>query len=100
MKKGQYPVGKLAVEPRLSRLAFYADKDVIMIPSNIKYTELRQFLDLNKINTLIIDERTINESICGFNENIGMLNVRKVQIPELSALKQYSITVFEIERNN
>lgn len=88
-------MGKLAVESRLIRVAFYADMDYIVLPSGINISQLKEFLDLNKVNVVIIDERTIDTSIEGFMRGFETINLKKVVLPELNTYKQYSIKVFK-----
>lgn len=94
LKKMGYSKEKMAVEPRLIRLGFYAEADYVVIPPKMDHVKLNSFLKLENISYLVVDEMTVEKSIEGFKENLGSFNIEKTENPELDAYKEYSIVVY------
>lgn len=98
LKKKGYSNEKIAVEPRLHRVPFYADADYCVIPSNIDHAVLRSFLDTNNAKLLIIDARTIGRSVADFQDNIAKMDLERIEIPEFDNYKEYSFIVFRVKK--
>lgn len=97
LKKMGYSKEKIAVEPRLIRLGFYADADYIVIPPFVDHSVLDKFLRSEHISYLIVDERTIDGTIKGFKDNLKRFNIEKMDLPGLDTYKEYSIVVFKTQ---
>lgn len=86
---------KLAGEARLRRVAFYANSDFIEIPSTVDGKTLEEFLIRNKARVLIIDEKTVDQSIKRFITNdIGKINLKKIEVKRFRTFKEYSFAIF------
>jgi hypothetical protein len=94
---GYGKMGKFAVDPRLSRVAFYADADYVLIPPGIDYKALNDFLSSNEVSLLMVDARTINSSVNGFKKSLRSRDLEKIDLPEFDTYKEYSIDVYRIK---
>ena len=88
LKKMGYSKGKIAVEPRLIRLGFYADADYIVIPPFVDHSVLDEFIRTEHIDYLVVDDRTVDGTIKGFKDNLKRFNIEKMDLPELNAYKE------------
>ena len=98
LKKMGYSKEKIAVEPRLIRLGFYADTNYVVIPPLMDHVKLNSFLHSEHITHLVVDERTVDGTIKGFKDNLKSFNIEKMNLPELDTYKEYSIVVFKAIR--
>ncbi len=98
LKSLGYSREKFAVESRINRLTFYCESQFVDIPSPADYAALNKFLKTEGVSYLVVDERTIGESITGFKENISSMNLEKINIPEFAEYKEYSFVLYRIKR--
>lgn len=100
LKMNGYITGRIAVEQRFSRLAFYADADFVVIPVGMAHKELYNFLRSNNVSLLVIDEVTVDGTINGFTKNVATMALERLEIRELKACKDYSIAVFKLKNDS
>jgi len=98
LKGAGYAHESFAVEPRINRLTFYKGGDFINIPIGIDHSALGPFLKTSGARFLVVDERTIEESIRGFRSHIDDIGLERVDIPEFMTYKEYSFAVYRIRR--
>jgi len=91
--------GKMAVEQRFSRLAFYADADFVVIPRGTTPQKLMGFLKSNNVDILVIDERSVDETVPGFMANLATVGLERLKVREFDIYKEYSIAVFRPQSN-
>ena len=94
-----YSNERFAVEPRINRLAFYKGGDFINIPTGIDYVTLDCFLKRADVNFLVVDERTIENSVGGFKSHAETMNLERLNVPEFQNYKEYSFAVYRIKKS-
>lgn len=88
---------RITAEPSLYRVVFYSDKELVYMPPNMSLTELMAFLKNNNIEFLIVDERSIDNIINGFQNSIKKGGMEKIFIPFFETFKEYSIAVYKVK---
>jgi phage terminase large subunit len=81
----------------LHRVVFYADAKFVSLPVGLTFQEMKSFLKMNHAQYLIVDKRTIDELLNGFQANFDSLFLEKVSLPELETYKEYSINVYRVK---
>ena len=98
LKKDILAGQQLAVESRLNRLAFYSEADYVTIPDNIDAAELSHFLRSRKIDYLLIDKKTVGNSLSVFIEKSIDNDLEEINVNEFNNYKEYSFTLFKIRK--
>jgi len=97
LKKMGYSQKRFAIEPRLIRLGFYTEGDYVVIPPYVSHVTLDTFLRVEGINYLVVDEKTVEDTIKGFNDHLRTFNLERMDLPELNTYREYSIAVFAVK---
>ncbi|MEN6318159.1 MAG: glycosyltransferase family 39 protein [Syntrophaceae bacterium] len=97
LKKMGYSQKRFAIEPRLIRLGFYTEGDYVVIPPYVSHVTLDTFLRVEGINYLVVDEKTVEDTIKGFKDHLRTFNLERIELPELNTYREYSIAVFAVK---
>lgn len=98
LKRMGYSDKKFAVEPRINRLTFYKGGEFVNIPVDIDHSGLDRFLRTVDASYLVVDDRTIEASVKGFQAHTGAMRLERVAIPELENFREYSFALYRICR--
>ncbi len=98
LKQMGYSNRKIAVEGRLNRLGFYSGAEYVTVPENSTAPEISAFLRSADVDYLVIDRRTMGQSMSLLVENFKRNNLQKIDIDEFNGYKNYSFSVFSIKK--
>lgn len=98
LKNMGYSNETFAVEPRINRLTFYKGGEFINIPTGIDHSVLRPFLEAADARYLVVDERSIDESVRGFSSHTEALGLERIDLPVFRDYKEYSFTLYRIRK--
>lgn len=98
LKHMGYSDKRFAVEPRINRLTFYKGGEFVNIPVDIDYCALGRFLETTGASFLVVDERTIEDSVKGFKTHTNAINLERIEIPQFQGYREYSFVVYRIRK--
>lgn len=87
-----------AGEPRLYRIAFYANSEFNPLPSAETIDELVGFMRENKAKFLILDKKTDNAFYKNIQNSLDPSLFEKTMLPELEKFQEYKIYVYRLKR--
>ena len=86
-----------AGEPRLYRIAFYADSEFDSLPFAQTIDELVGFMKKGNARFLILDEKTDNASYRNILNSLQPSVFEKVDLPALEKFREYSLSLYRLK---
>ena len=86
-----------AGEPRLYRIAFYADSEFDSLPFVQTIDELVGFMKKGNARFLIVDEKTDNASYKNIIDSLHSSVFEKINLPGLEKLREYSLSLYRLK---
>lgn len=86
-----------AGEPRLYRIAFYADSEFDSLPFAQTIDELVGFMKKGNARFLILDEKTDNVSYRNILNSLQPSVFEKINLPALEKFREYSLSVYRLK---
>jgi 4-amino-4-deoxy-L-arabinose transferase-like glycosyltransferase len=97
LKELGYSKSKFVGQPELTRMAFYADSDYVVLPPGRSFEETMEFMRENQVSLLLIDGRTIQSYSKDLMDGLSRLNLEKVPIPPSGKEEKSSIVLYQIQ---
>jgi len=86
-----------AGEPRLYRIAFYADSEFDSLPFAQTIEELVGFMKKGNARFLIVDAKTDNASYRNIIDSLHPSVFEKINLPELDKFREYSLSLYRLK---
>ncbi len=97
LRERGYSKHKFAVEPRLARLAFYADAHFSTIDGNIESSEMAEFLRSKDADLLVVDKGTMGRPVKMFLQD-PQGSLEKIAVDEFERYEKYSFVLYRVKK--
>lgn len=88
---------RFAGQPELTRVAFYADSDYVLLPPGMGFEEIMKFIKQNQVSLLLVDERTISTHWKQLRDESILSHFERVQLPSWSRKGDVFISIYEVQ---